>query len=1054
MKGNEKASFQFLYGITFGTDPYLLTTSSAAATTSSFVLFPFISSMDSKQIHPALTVSNIKTHIPLLLEKDSSHFNTWKTLFQVHCQAYEVADHLLPRPAPAPATLPSDPAAAALAEAQAAVADQFWNRVDALVKQWIYATVSQPLLRIIIQPTQTAHDAWLAVEREFNDNKNTRAIFLGQEFANLSLENFSSMGDYCDHAKHLADQLDSVGSPVDNRMLVLQVLTGLTEQYDSISTVLQNRDPLPSFPEVRSCLNLEESKKKRQLSRVSSTAATALLTSNSSHSTGPSQSSNTSPSKTSSNRPRNNRGRGRGSNRKFRSSAGSQPTPNHPYIVFPNNWTTSQWASVLNNKTGSPPCPYPSRPTSQSSQGILGPRPDQALHTNYSPTDIERALYSLALNPPDHGVMDTGASSHSANKQGIYSPSNFNTCTNKNIVVGNGMSIPVVAQGNQVLPPPYPPLKLNNVLFAPQIIKNLISVRRLTTDNLVSVEFDPFGFLVKDLKTRAPILRCNSTGDLYPLTKPLPIKTSQPSTLVAVSQDRWHQRLGHPGNNLLQSLKLDSFIDYGKLDKTLCQSCVFGKSVKLPFYDSVNSTSFASDGSLERYKARLVCDGRKQQTDIDCGETFSPVVKPSTIRLILFLALSKSWPIHQLDVTNAFLHGNLEETVYMHQPVGFRHKDFPDHVCRLRKSLYGLKQAPRAWHQRFTDFVTTQGFQQCKSDNSLFTYHHGSETAYLLIYVDDIILTTSTNALRIRLIDTLSGEFAMKDLGPLSYFLGVQVTRTGNKMFLSQQAYVKDIIHRAAMDSCKPVATPVDTQSKLSADAGPPHEDPVSFRSLAGALQYLTFTRPDISYAVQQICMHMHDPRQDHWNALKRIIRYLQGTIDHGLHLGPVPNLSLVAYTDADWAGCPDTRRSTSGYCVYLGDNLISWSSKCQSTISRSSAEAEYRGVANVVADICWLRNLLLELRHPLPRATLVYCDNVSAIYLSGNPVQHQRTKHIELDIHFVRELVQRGHIRVLHVPSRHQIADIFTKGLPRVLFDDFRSSLNISPPDVSTAGV
>ncbi|XP_022023389.1 uncharacterized mitochondrial protein AtMg00810-like [Helianthus annuus] len=300
----------------------------------------------------------------------------------------------------------------------------------------------------------------------------------------------------------------------------------------------------------------------------------------------------------------------------------------------------------------------------------------------------------------------------------------------------------------------------------------------------------------------------------------------------------------------------------------------------------------------------------------------------------------------------------------------------------------------------------------------------------------------------------LSGEFAMKDLGPLSYFLGIQVTRDGNNMFLSQQAYVKDIIHRASMDSCKPVATPVDNQSKLSSVSSPLRDDPSTYRSLAGALQYLTFTRPDISYNVQQVCMHMHAPRLEHWNALKRIIRYIQGTADYGLHLGPVPSLSLVAYTDADWAGCPDTRRSTSGYCVYMGDNLLSWSSKRQSTISRSSAEAEYQGVANVVADICWLRNLLLDLHYPLTRATLVYCDNVSAIYLSSNPVQHQRTKHIELDIHFVREQVQRGRIRVLHVPSRHQIADIFTKGLPRVLFDDFRASLSIKPPIASTAGV
>lgn len=189
-------------------------------------------------------------------------------------------------------------------------------------------------------------------------------------------------------------------------------------------------------------------------------------------------------------------------------------------------------------------------------------------------------------------------------------------------------------------------------------------------------------------------------------------------------------------------------------------------------------------------------------------------------------------------------------------------------------------------------------------------------------------------------------------------------------------------------------------------------------------------------------------------SALKRIIRYVQGTLDFGLHLYASSTSTLVSYTDADWGGCPDTRRSTSGYCVFLGDNLISWSSKRQPTLSRSSAEAEYRGVENVVSESCWLRNLLLELHCPVKKATLVYCDNVSAIYLSGNRVQHQCTKHIEMDIHFVREQVARGQVRVLHVSSRYQIADIFTKGLPLILFEEFRDSLSVRKPPASTTGV
>jgi hypothetical protein len=454
-----------------------------------------------------------------------------------------------------------------------------------------------------------------------------------------------------------------------------------------------------------------------------------------------------------------------------------------------------------------------------------------------------------------------------------------------------------------------------------------------------------------------------------------------------------------------------------------------------------------SDGSFERHKARLVGDGAGQQVGIDCGETFSPVVKPATIRTVLSIALSKSWHIHQLDVKNAFLHGELKETVYMYQPLGFRDSTHPNHVCRLRKSLYGLKQAPRAWYKRFADYASSIGFCQSKCDHSLFIYKQDSNLAYLLLYVDDIILTTSSDTLRQSIISLLSSEFAMKDLGQLSYFLGIAVTRHKHGLLLSQKKYAEAILSRAGMSSCKTCPTPVDTKSKMSATHSVPYEDPSLYRSLAGALQYLTFTRPDISYAVQQICLFMHNPMDTHMHALRRILRYIQGTKHYGLHLYSSSTTSLISYTDADWGGCPDTRRSTSGYCVFLGDNLLSWSSKRQPTLSRSSAEAEYRGVANVVSESCWLRNLLLELHCPIHKATLVYCDNVSAIYLSGNPVQHQRTKHIEMDIHFVREKVARGQVRVLHVPSKHQIADIFTKGLPLILFQDFRDSLSVHPP-------
>ncbi|CAA7043621.1 unnamed protein product [Microthlaspi erraticum] len=240
------------------------------------------------------------------------------------------------------------------------------------------------------------------------------------------------------------------------------------------------------------------------------------------------------------------------------------------------------------------------------------------------------------------------------------------------------------------------------------------------------------------------------------------------------------------------------------------------------------------------------------------------------------------------------------------------------------------------------------------------------DIAYLLLYVDDIGLMASSSSLLQSIITSLHSEFEMTDLGPLHYFLGISVQQNHEGLFLHQQNYAADIRHRANMTNCNPCHTPVDTKPKLAASDSPPVADPMLYRSLASALQYLTFTRPDISYAVQQVCLFMHDPREAYFTALKRILRYIKGTISHGLQIYRNSTPNLVAYTDADWTGCPDTRRSTSGFCVFNGNNLISWSSKRQHTVSRSSAEAEYRGVANAVAELSWLRNMYAEMHIPL----------------------------------------------------------------------------------------
>ena len=269
---------------------------------------------------------------------------------------------------------------------------------------------------------------------------------------------------------------------------------------------------------------------------------------------------------------------------------------------------------------------------------------------------------------------------------------------------------------------------------------------------------------------------------------------------------------------------------------------------------------FNAYGTLRCHKSRLVANGKSQQQGIDCDETFSPVVKTATIRIVLHVALARDWPLHQLEVKNTFLNGDLDETVYMHQPMGFHDKSKPDHVCLLKCSLYGLKQSPRAWNIRFASFVCRLGFTQSTSDQSMFVLSSGADIAYLLLYVDDIILTASSTCLLNCLNKSLSSEFEMSDQGPLHHFLGITVKRDSTDLLLHQQNYAVDILHRANMTNCNSCLTPVDTKQKLSADDSPPVSDPTLYRSLAGALQYLTFTRPGIAFAVQQICLFIHDP--------------------------------------------------------------------------------------------------------------------------------------------------------------------------------------------------
>jgi len=484
----------------------------------------------------------------------------------------------------------------------------------------------------------------------------------------------------------------------------------------------------------------------------------------------------------------------------------------------------------------------------------------------------------------------------------------------------------------------------------------------------------------------------------------------------------------------------------------------------------VFTTKERIDGSVERYKARIVAKGFQQIPGLDYDETFAPVAKLVTIRVILSIAAIEDWEIDQVDFTQAFTNGDLEEDVYMKQPEGF-HEGGPEMVCHLKRALYGLKQAPRQWYKKMDELLLSLGFVRSEVDHCLFYLIRDGVKHVIPLYVDDQLLACNDRPTLDWVKGELAKAFPMKDLGPIQDYLGLEAVRDrpNRRLYLSQTKLLKKVLERFFMSGAKPVSTPLDCGVPLSSSMSPQTDEErllmkkVPYLSAVGSLMYLAVgTRPDIAQAVGALGQFNSNPGLGHWHGVQRVLRYLQGTQDHKLCLGrspedsplPLPqSVCLTGYSDSDYAGAHDglARRSTSGYVFYIGGGAVSWSSKRQTSVALSTTEAEYIASVHAGQEGVWLRSLLAELGYPQSGPTALNMDNQSAIAVGKNPEHHSRMKHLEIRWHWIRRMIQDKVFAPTYVTTDVMVADLLTKSLPRIKHDWCCKALGVSPLAAST---
>ncbi|KAK9089019.1 hypothetical protein Scep_028101 [Stephania cephalantha] len=460
----------------------------------------------------------------------------------------------------------------------------------------------------------------------------------------------------------------------------------------------------------------------------------------------------------------------------------------------------------------------------------------------------------------------------------------------------------------------------------------------------------------------------------------------------------------------------------------------------------VFKTKRDSHGNIERYKARLVAIGYNQKDGIDYKETFSPVSKKDSLRIIMALVAHYNLELHQMDVKTAFLNGDLEEEVYMDQPEGFLTTGKENLVCKLKKSIYGLKQASRQWYIKFNNTITSYGFVENTVDRCIYMKISGSKFVILVLYVDDILLAANDVAMLHDVKRFLSINFEMKDMGEASYVIGIEIFRDRSQglLGLSQKGYINKVLERFQMDKCSAGIVLIQKRDKFSLMQCP-HNDLerqqmqcIPYASLVGSLMYAqTCTRPDISFAVGMLGRYQSNPGMDHWKAAKKVLRYLQGTKDYMLIYKQSSHLKVIGYSDSDNAGCVDSRKSTFGYLFLLAGGAVSWKSSKQTVIATSTMEAEFVACFEANIHALWLRNFVsgLAIIDSIAKPIRLYCDNSATVFFSKNDKYSKGAKHINLKYLSVKEEVQKQRVSIEHIGTDLMIADPLTKGLPPKTF-------------------